>query len=146
MSNDIVHLDAFGRARRLRLPLLATLRPAAADREADRAAADRAVGVRAVAGDDRDAGPLPRDGSSQSTITVTARDAQGKPLAGQRVTLGCRRPTAARCRPGDVVTGSDGRATFDLHRAAGLQRSATRSSVVATPVGAQLRQRRRPAR
>ncbi|PYR68210.1 MAG: hypothetical protein DMF88_10105 [Acidobacteria bacterium] len=30
---------------------------------------------------------LPRDGSSQSIVTITARDANGQPLVGQRITL-----------------------------------------------------------
>jgi PKD repeat protein len=52
---------------------------------------------------------LPRDGSSQSVVTLTARDAQGRPLAGQRVTLGASGGTLSQ---DTVVTGSDGHTTF----------------------------------
>jgi len=52
---------------------------------------------------------LPRDGSSQSTITVTVRDAQGRPVSGQRLSVGS---SVGSVSQSDVVTNADGRATF----------------------------------
>src|SRR5688572_23220162 len=49
---------------------------------------------------------LPRDGTSQSVVTLTVRNASGQPVAGQRVTLGASAGTLSQ---GEVVTGSDGR-------------------------------------
>ena len=58
---------------------------------------------------------LPRDGSSMSTITVTAFDSNGQPKPGQRLILSA----TPAVEPTEVVTGADGRATFDAtsHRA-----------------------------
>ncbi len=52
---------------------------------------------------------LPRDGSSQSTILVLVRDAQGKPVSGQRLSVGS---SVGSVSQSDVVTNADGRATF----------------------------------
>ncbi len=77
---------------------------------------------------------LPRDGRSQSVVTISARDAQGKPLAGQRVTLGADGPDGTQLSQGEVTTGADGRATFAVSAPA----SAATGNVItvfATPVG-----------
>ena len=52
---------------------------------------------------------LPRDGASQSTITVLVRDAQGRPVSGQRLSVASSIGTVSQ---NDVVTNADGRATF----------------------------------
>ena len=52
---------------------------------------------------------LPRDGSSQSVITVRVRDASGRAVSGQRITLGIN---AGALSQEAVVTGADGQATF----------------------------------
>jgi PKD repeat protein len=54
---------------------------------------------------------LSRDGSSRSQIVVSARDAQGRPAAGQLLTVSSNVGTVTQQQ---VVTGSDGRATFDF--------------------------------
>jgi PKD repeat protein len=53
---------------------------------------------------------LPRDGSSQSVVLLEARDAKGKGISGQRVTLGIT--TGASLSQAEVVTGPDGLASF----------------------------------
>src|SRR5919108_5283358 len=57
---------------------------------------------------------VPRDGSSISVVTLTARDASGRPAAGQRVTLQLTPEYGGTLSPSEVVTGSDGRATFEF--------------------------------
>src|SRR5688500_12334034 len=52
---------------------------------------------------------LPRDGASQSTITVLVRDAEGRPVSGQRLTVASSIGSVSQS---SVVTGSDGRASF----------------------------------
>lgn len=52
---------------------------------------------------------LPRDGSSQSVVTLTVRDAAGRPVSGQRLTLSS---TAGSLSASSVTTGSGGEATF----------------------------------
>ena len=54
---------------------------------------------------------LPRDGNSQAVITVTVRNASGQAVSGQRVTLGA---SAGLLSQAEIVTNSDGRATFTL--------------------------------
>jgi PKD repeat protein len=54
---------------------------------------------------------LPRDGSSQSMVTVTVRNESGQAVSGQRVIIGS---TAGTLSAAEVVTGSDGRATFSV--------------------------------
>src|SRR5688572_903275 len=54
---------------------------------------------------------LPRDASSQSVVTVFVRNESAQPVAGQRVTLGTSAGTLSQA---EVVTGSDGRASFTL--------------------------------
>ncbi len=57
---------------------------------------------------------LPRDGSSQSVVTLTARDSQGRPVAGQRLTLSLpvNSPAGAALSATDVVTNAGGQVTF----------------------------------
>ena len=52
-----------------------------------------------------------RDGSSRSVVTVSARDGQNRPVAGQLLTLSTNVGSLTQRQ---VVTGSDGRATFDF--------------------------------
>jgi PKD repeat protein len=52
---------------------------------------------------------LPRDGSSQSVVTVVVRDAQSRPVDGQRLSISTN---SGRVSQSEVVTGTDGRATF----------------------------------
>src|SRR5688572_30606728 len=54
---------------------------------------------------------LPRDGSSQSVITISVRNDSGQPVSGQRVTLGASHGSLSQS---DVVTGNNGTATFTL--------------------------------
>lgn len=56
---------------------------------------------------------LPRDGSSQSTVTVVARDANGAPVAGVRM-IGNVSPGATGMGQSEAVTGADGVARFLL--------------------------------
>ena len=78
---------------------------------------------------------LPRDGSSQSVITVTARDPEGRPLAGQRLSLmlGNNAPQGATISQTEVVTAANGQATFSV--SAPFAGSVGDITVVATPVG-----------
>jgi len=78
---------------------------------------------------------LPRDGSSQSVITVSARDAQGNAIAGQRlsVTLGPNAPQGASISVSEVVTNSSGQATFTVQ--APFANSFGDITVSVTPVG-----------
>src|SRR5688500_7701335 len=46
---------------------------------------------------------LPRDGSSQATITVVARDQVGEPVPGLRLIVGVS-PEATVASPADIVT------------------------------------------
>lgn len=52
---------------------------------------------------------LPRDGSSQSVITVTVRDAANRPVSGQRLRVSADVGTVSQS---EVETGGDGRAVF----------------------------------
>jgi PKD repeat protein len=52
---------------------------------------------------------LPRDGTSQSVITVTSRDPNNRPMVGQRMTVVVVGGTASQ---DSITTNSDGRATF----------------------------------
>ena len=54
---------------------------------------------------------LPRDGMSQSIVTVTVRDEASRPVAGRRLIASA---TAGTLSQSDVVTGSEGRATFSF--------------------------------
>jgi PKD repeat protein len=75
---------------------------------------------------------LPRDGSSQSTITVLVRNESGQGVAGQRVRVGASAGTVSQS---EVVTGGDGRATFTL-TAPPAGSTGNSIDVFATPAGA----------
>jgi PKD repeat protein len=57
---------------------------------------------------------VPRDGTSQSVVTITARDAQSRPIAGQRIglTLAASAAEGAAISASEVVTDAAGHATF----------------------------------
>jgi PKD repeat protein len=74
---------------------------------------------------------LPRDGSSMSTIIISAFDANGAAKAGQRLILTA---DAGTLTPGEVLTGSDGRATA-VYVAPGLNERVSRATIAAVPVG-----------
>ncbi|HEY6363051.1 MAG TPA: PKD domain-containing protein, partial [Vicinamibacterales bacterium] len=57
---------------------------------------------------------VPRDGGSQSVITVMAKDTGGNPVAGQRVTLGMTPANGGTLSASEGVTGQDGRATVEF--------------------------------
>ena len=77
---------------------------------------------------------VPRDGSSMSVVTLAARDASGNPAAGQRVTLRLMPEYGGTLSPAEVVTGSDGRATFEF-MAPPSNTPVDAVSIVGTPVG-----------
>lgn len=60
---------------------------------------------------------LPRDGASQSVVTLTVRDAQGKTVAGQRLALRLAESSAqgAELTAYDVTTNASGQATFGVY-------------------------------
>lgn len=78
---------------------------------------------------------LPRDGSSQSIVTVTARDVAGQPLVGQRITLALAgsAPQGASLSQTEVTTGSTGQATLLV--TAPVAGSIGNISVLATAIG-----------
>jgi PKD repeat protein len=78
---------------------------------------------------------LPRDGASQSIVTVTARDAQGHPIAGQRIALALstNAPTGASLSQSEVITGASGQASFAV--TAPVSGSLGNIVIGATPVG-----------
>jgi PKD repeat protein len=79
---------------------------------------------------------LPRDGSSQSVVTVIARDPSNRPIVGQRLilSLGSTSAAGATLSQTEVTTNSQGTATFSV--SAPTSGSMGNSIlVVATPVG-----------
>src|SRR5207249_4092670 len=78
---------------------------------------------------------IPRDGSSQSIVTITARDVQGRPLVGQHISLALasNSPQGAGLSQSEVVTGSTGQATFAV--TAPVLGSTGNILITATPVG-----------
>jgi large repetitive protein len=78
---------------------------------------------------------LPRDGSAQSMITLTARDENGKPVSGQRFTLGVNGASGVGLSQTEVTTGSDGRATFVVSAPPSTALAGGSFTVFATPVG-----------
>jgi PKD repeat protein len=79
---------------------------------------------------------LPRDGTSQSVVTLTARDATSQPLAGQRLSLSLSStsPSGAAISQSEVTTNSAGTATFSV--TAPTQASVGDSiTIFAVPVG-----------
>jgi hypothetical protein len=71
------------------------------------------------------------NGSAQSVVTLTMHDSAGQPLSGQRVSLGTSSGSLSHV---DVVTGTDGSATFVV-TAPALSVPAASISVFATPFG-----------
>src|SRR5258705_5011563 len=78
---------------------------------------------------------LPRDGSSQSVVTISARDSQGRPIVGQRfsLTLDTNAPQGASVSNTEVVTNANGQATFTVQ--APIAGSLGDITVIATPIG-----------
>ncbi len=79
---------------------------------------------------------LPRDGSSQSVITLTARDPNSRPVVGQRLTLtlGLGSPAGASISQDEVTTDANGQATFSVNAPTAGSTGNT-ILVIATPVG-----------
>ena len=79
---------------------------------------------------------LPRDGSSQSVVTVIARDSSNRPIASQRLilSLGSNSPAGAALSSTEVTTNAQGTATFSVSApASGSMGNSI--LIVATPVG-----------
>ena len=57
---------------------------------------------------------IQRNGTSQSTITVTARNESGGPAVGRRIALALNAPADTQLSANTVVIGPDGRATVDV--------------------------------
>jgi PKD repeat protein len=79
---------------------------------------------------------LPRDGSSQSVVTVVARDPSNRPIVGQRLilSLGAATPVGVLLSQTEVTTNSQGTATFSVSApTSGSMGNAI--LVIATPVG-----------
>ena len=78
---------------------------------------------------------LPRDGSTQSVVTITVRDSSGKPVAGQRLNLSLptNAPAGAALSQSEVTTGSNGAATIAV--VAPQTGSVGNVVITATPVG-----------
>jgi PKD repeat protein len=74
---------------------------------------------------------LPRDGASESTIRVTARDASGNPLAGKTVRLSS---TAGQLSSNEVTTDGNGQATT-MFKAPALNPAIQSVNITATPIG-----------
>jgi large repetitive protein len=79
---------------------------------------------------------LPRDGSSQSVVTVIARDPSNRPIVGQRLilSLGGNSPAGAALSETEVTTNSQGTATFAVS-APSSGSMGNSILVIATPVG-----------
>src|SRR5438552_379830 len=78
---------------------------------------------------------LPRDGSSQSVVTLTAIDFSGGPVAGLHLSLSfaTNPPAGAVLSTNEVVTGSTGKATFTV--TAPISGSLGDIAINAVPVG-----------
>jgi PKD repeat protein len=79
---------------------------------------------------------LPRDGSSQSVVTVIARDPSNRPIIGQRLILsvGAGSPGGTALSQSEVTTNSQGSATFTVS-APSSGSTGNQIVIVATPVG-----------
>lgn len=77
---------------------------------------------------------LPRDGRSQSEVTLTVRDAQGRPVSGQRLVIGVS-PTSATLSATEIVTDASGRATVTVTAPPASALAGTALTLTATPVG-----------
>ena len=78
---------------------------------------------------------IPRDGSSQSVVTITARDVTGRAIAGQHITLslGASAPQGAALSQSEVITDAGGQATAIV--TAPVSGSTGNITLTATPVG-----------
>ncbi len=78
---------------------------------------------------------LPRDGTSQSVVTLTVLDATGKPVANQRLTLSLpvNAPAGSALSATDVTTNANGQLTFAV--TAPLPGSLGNIVILATPFG-----------
>jgi PKD repeat protein len=74
---------------------------------------------------------LPRDGSSMSSIVISAFDANGKPKPGQRMILSAN---AGTLNPTEVLTGTDGKASA-TYIAPGVNERVSTATITAIPVG-----------
>ena len=80
---------------------------------------------------------LPRDGSSQSIVVLTVRDDKSRPVSGQRLGVA----VAAGSAPGvglsesEVVTGSDGRASFGVIAPPQSAVGSSQITIRITPIG-----------
>ena len=74
---------------------------------------------------------LPRDGSSQSVVTVTVRDAGGRPVSGQRLVVST---SAGSLSESSVTTNGSGQATFTF-TAPPLSTTANAAIIRVIPVG-----------
>lgn len=77
---------------------------------------------------------LERDGTSQSVIGVVARDASGKPIAGQRFSISISPLNAGTLTATEMVTDANGRGTVGFITA-GSDVPVTSVTVNATPIG-----------
>ena len=73
---------------------------------------------------------LPRDGSSMSTISVTARDADGTPMAGRRLLFSASTGTLVTS---EVITANDGRASV-VYVAPSQNEPVSMAQITVTPV------------
>jgi PKD repeat protein len=89
-----------------------------------------AISITATADPDR----LPRDGSSQSRITLRVRNEQNQPVAGQRLTVGLL-AGAGSLSVSEVFTDANGEATFLLTAPPASALAGSSVQILVTPVG-----------
>lgn len=77
---------------------------------------------------------LPRDGSTKADVKVTVRDAQGKPVGGQRLTVGVDVRSAV-LSANEVTTNAAGEATFSVTAPPASALAGSFITVSAIPVG-----------
>ena len=76
---------------------------------------------------------LPRDGTSQSVVTITVRDASGRPVAGQRLSVSTN---AGSVSDSTVTTNSSGQATFTYTAPSAAALSTTQNATITVvPIG-----------
>jgi PKD repeat protein len=91
------------------------------------------LSISAIASPDQ----LPRDGSSQSIVSLTVRDEQSRPVEGQHLTVALAVGTVpgVLLSESEVVTGSDGRASFAVTAPPQTAIGGTEIRVIVRPVG-----------
>lgn len=91
------------------------------------------LSISAIASPDQ----LPRDGSSQSIVSLTVRDEQSRPVEGQHLTVSLAVGTVpgVLLSESEVVTGSDGRASFAVTAPPQTAIGASQIRVNVIPVG-----------